>query len=72
MASSTVTSEPAAGKRRRAGRRQELMWAAIFLSPAIAALIPLAIAIANKVVNRRVEAKRSGDCYTHVSPLWGA
>jgi multiple sugar transport system permease protein len=43
MASSTVTSEPAAGKRRRAGRRQELIWAAIFLSPAIAALIVLRI-----------------------------
>jgi multiple sugar transport system permease protein len=43
MASSTVTSEPAAGRRRRAGRRQELIWAAIFLSPAIAALIVLRI-----------------------------
>ncbi|MDY7090342.1 MAG: sugar ABC transporter permease [Actinomycetota bacterium] len=42
MASSTVTSEPAA-KRRRAGRRQELIWAAIFLSPAIAALVVLRV-----------------------------
>jgi multiple sugar transport system permease protein len=42
MASSTA-SAPAARKRRRAGRRQELMWAAIFLAPAILALIVLRI-----------------------------
>jgi multiple sugar transport system permease protein len=43
MASPTVTSAPAATKRRRAGRRHELIWAAIFLAPAIAALIVLRI-----------------------------
>ena len=42
MATSTVTSEPAASRRRlRAGRRHEAFWAAVFLTPAVAALVVL-------------------------------
>jgi multiple sugar transport system permease protein len=42
MASSTVTTEPAASRRRhRAGRRHEAFWAAVFLTPAVAALVVL-------------------------------
>jgi multiple sugar transport system permease protein len=43
MASSTVTTEPAAARRRRAGRRHEIFWAAVFLSPAVAALVVLRV-----------------------------
>jgi multiple sugar transport system permease protein len=44
MASSTVTSEPvAARRRRRAGRRHEAFWAVVFLSPAVAALVVLRV-----------------------------
>jgi multiple sugar transport system permease protein len=42
MASSTVTTEPAGSRRRaRAGRRHEAFWAAVFLTPAVAALVVL-------------------------------
>jgi multiple sugar transport system permease protein len=42
MASSTVPTEPAASRRRaRAGRRHEAFWAAVFLTPAVAALVVL-------------------------------
>jgi multiple sugar transport system permease protein len=42
MASSTVPTEPAVSRRRaRAGRRHEAFWAAVFLTPAVAALVVL-------------------------------
>jgi multiple sugar transport system permease protein len=43
MASSTVTEPVAARRRRRAGRRHEALWAAVFLSPAVAALVVLRV-----------------------------
>ena len=41
MASSTVTTEPAAAHRRRVVRRHEAFWAVMFLAPAVAALVVL-------------------------------
>ena len=42
MASSTVATESAAGRRRhRTGRRHEAFWAVVFLTPAVAALVVL-------------------------------